>query len=96
MQLELVRNLSVSEMFEEPFVFIFSDIAFVPVPDGLQVVDELPIELDRVSDKQRVLAQYLLNLSLPRELTRLCLQLQCDSCASLKVKILDSGYFVFP
>ena len=76
MQLELVGDLGVCKVLKEPLILVLSDLTLVTVPDGLQRVDQLAIQLDRVGNEQRVLFENLLDLCLSAKLAGLRLQLQ--------------------
>jgi hypothetical protein len=77
-------------MFEEPLILVLSYLALVAVPDGLQVVDQLSVQLDRVGDEERVLTEDFLDLLLSSELARLRLQLENDLSTPGEVKVVDS------
>lgn len=80
----LVGDLGISQLLEEAFVFIASDLTLVSLPNGLQVIEHLPIQLDGITDELRELLDNLLNLSLRRELSAIWSQLQSDLGTSLE------------
>ena len=62
-------DLGVSNMLIEPFVLILVNLSLVSVPDGSQIVQDLSIKLNRVSDELREFLNDLLQLTLSRELS---------------------------
>ena len=70
MELVLVRHFGVRKVLEEPLILVFGNITLVSIPDGLQRVDQLSIQFDRVGDEQGVLFEDLLNLGFSGELAR--------------------------
>ena len=62
-------DLGVSNMLIEPFVLILVNLSLVSVPDGSQIVQDLSIQLNRVSDELREFLNDLLQLTLSRELS---------------------------
>ena len=56
-------------MLIEPFVLIRVNLSLVSVPDRSQIVQDLSIKLNRVSDELREFLNDLLQLTLSRELS---------------------------
>jgi len=53
----LVRDLGFSNVFIELLILVISDLSLVSVPDSLQSVDVLSIELNWVGNKKREFSQ---------------------------------------
>ena len=62
-------DLGVSNMLIESFVLILVNLSLVSVPDGSQIVQDLSIQLNRVSNELREFLNDLLQLTLSRELS---------------------------
>ncbi len=84
-ELELVGDLCVGQVLEESLVFIFCDLTLIAIPDGLEVVQDLTIELDGIVYEQRILSNDLFNFTLSRELSGLWLKLENDLGTSLEI-----------
>jgi hypothetical protein len=76
-------------MFKESFILIFSHISFISIPNCLQTIDLLSIQLNRVSNEQGMLLQNLFNFTLSWKFTAFWLQLECNLCTSLNPNILN-------
>jgi hypothetical protein len=68
MQQILVRYLGVGNLLEESFILVIRYFALISVPNGLQIVHNLSVELDWVTNELRELSNDLLYLSLNGEL----------------------------
>lgn len=62
MQLKLVGNFSVRKVLEKSLILILCHFSLVPVPDGLEGVDKLAVQLDRIGYEERVFFKNLLHL----------------------------------
>jgi hypothetical protein len=65
----LIWDLGVGNVLIELFVLILVNLSLVSVPDRSQIVQDLSIKLNRVSDELREFLNDLLQLTLSRELS---------------------------
>ena len=84
----LVRDLSVGQVFIETLILVLSHFRLLTVPDGLERVDGLTIELNWISDKQGILFEDLLDLTFSAELSALWLEFQCDFGTSVEANVV--------
>ena len=60
----LVGYFGICNLLKEALVLVCGDLTLISEPDGLQVVKDLPIQLNRVADELRKLLNDLLDLGL--------------------------------
>ena len=80
----LVGDFRVSQLLIESFVLVGGDLTLISVPDGLQIVEHLPIELNRVADELRELFDNLFDFTIGGELSAVSTQLQGNLGTSFK------------
>ena len=81
-------------MLEEPLILVLCHLTLVTVPNRLQVVNELPIQLDWEVNEQRVLFEDFFDFGLSGELSGLSFKLKDNLSASFKVQVVNSGDFI--
>lgn len=87
-QFELKWHLGVRNLFIKPFILILRHFPLLFVPDGLQAIDLLPIQPDRIVDELRELCDYFLNFVLLAEFSAVWFQFHDDLGASVEVEVL--------
>lgn len=96
MESVLVRDLSFGDVFIELFVLIVSDLSLVSVPDCLQSIDVLSIQLNWVGNKKREFPQDSFDFSGLREISGLGSKGQFDLSSSLEVDAFSIEDFKVP
>ncbi len=64
MQQVLVGHLGICNLLKEALVLVCGDLTLISEPDGLQVVEDLSVQLNRIADELRELFNDLLDLGL--------------------------------
>jgi hypothetical protein len=64
MQEVLVGHFGICYLLKESLVLVSSDLTLFSEPDGLQVVEDLAVQLYWVADELRELLNYLLDFGL--------------------------------
>ena len=90
MQLELIGYLRVRNLLVKALILVLGHLSFLFVPNGLQGVDLLAIESDRIVDELGELRDNLLYFILLAKLATVWLQLHHDLGASVEVEV-DGG-----